>query len=206
MKRNATKTLLVGALAALAISALFAASANAAPAWRFNGTELSGSETILGGAEKSGLKVKGMTTTCDNFLYKITISNKSGTGEGSVTELPLYNCYTDTVCTVSAITPEALPWPSNLTSVSGTPYIVIKNVKVGILYGNEECVLDGFLVSVTGSAGGLISNASENATFNSSSFTATGTKLSAFGEKVEWTGVFPTEAFQWHREQALSVS
>jgi hypothetical protein len=168
---------------------------------------LSGSETVLGAAEKSSLTVPGLVTTCDNFLYKITISNKEKTGQGSVTELPLYNCHTDSeACTVSSIGAEALPWKSHLSTVSTKNYIVIEGVKVGILYGGAECVLGGFVVEVAGSAGGRIDNTTESATFDKASFSATGTKLTAFGETTEWTGVFPTEAFEWHREQALTAS
>jgi hypothetical protein len=207
MSSKTTSILVRGALLALLASALFAGSASAAPAWKFNGTALTGTETILGGAEKSGLTVPGMTTTCDNFLYKLTISNnKSGTGEGSVTELPLYSCYTDGVCEVEAITAEKLPWASNLVSVGGSSYITIKGIHVGILYSGAECVLGGFLVEVEGSAGGLINNTTESATFSPTSFKATGTSLTSFGEEVEWNGVFPTEAFQWHRQEALTVS
>jgi hypothetical protein len=38
------------------------------------------------------------------------------------------------------------------------------------------------------------------------SFSATGAVLKALGSTIEWKGVFPTEAFQSHRLQALSVS
>ena len=77
---------------------------------------------------------------------------------------------------------------------------------MAILYAGEKCVLRGTLVTVTGSAGGLINNITETATFNSTTLAATGTVLKALGQKIEWNGVFPTEAFEWHREQALSVS
>jgi hypothetical protein len=66
--------------------------------------------------------------------------------------------------------------------------------------------LGGILVHVTGSAGGLLDNTAETATFDSSSFKATKTELKALSGTANWTGVFPTEAFQWHREQALTVS
>src|SRR4051794_23129916 len=77
--------ILGGLLAVLMLSALFAASAGATPAWKFNGKALEGTETILGGAEKSGLTMWGFTTTCDNFLYEVDIKNEAGTGKGSVT-------------------------------------------------------------------------------------------------------------------------
>jgi hypothetical protein len=201
-------TTLGTALAALAIlAAMFAASASAAPAWKFESKSLEGTEVILGGALESSMTVPGLTTKCENFLYKLTIENASGTGKGSLTEMPLYNCTTNSkACTVETIGAEKLPWASHLTTVSSSNYIVIEGVKVGIFYGGEECVLGETLVTVTGSAGGVIDNTAETATFNSTTLSATKTELKALSQKIEWNGVFPTEAFQWHREQALSVS
>lgn len=204
-KRRGARALLLVATA-LVLSAVFASSAMASPAWKFNGKELSGTETILGGAEKSGLSAWGMTTTCDNFLYEIEIYNEGGTGKGNVTELPLFNCYTNSTCTVEAIEAESFPWPANLTTISSSNYLVVKGVDVWILYGGWFCPLWGVWAHVTGSAGGLVSNATESATFSSSSFKATGTELRALGSSVEWNGFFPAEAFEWHREEALSVS
>ncbi len=204
-----TKATAIGAaLAALAVlCALFAASASAAPAWKFETKALEGTETILGGALASSMTVPGLTTKCENFLYKLTIENSAGTGKGSLTEMPLYNCTTNsTACTVEKIGAEKLPWASHLTTVGTTPYIIIEGVKVGILYGGEECVLGETLVTVTGSAGGSIDNTAETATFNSTTLSASKTELKALSQKIEWNGLFPTEAFQWHREQALSAS
>jgi hypothetical protein len=202
------QTAIGAALAALAVlCAIFASSASAAPAWKFESKSLEGTEVILGGAYESALTVPGLTTKCENFLYKLTIKNEAGTGKGEVTEVPLYNCHTNsTACTVKTITAEKLPWASHLTTVSTTNYIVIEGVKVPILYAGKECVLGGTLVTVTGSAGGSIDNTAETATFSSTTLSATGTELKALGQKIEWSGLFPTEAFQWHREQALSVS
>jgi hypothetical protein len=195
-------------MAAMAvICAMLASSAGATPAWKFEGKSLEGTETILGGAVESSMTVPGLTTKCENFLYKLTIENASGTGKGKVTELPLYNCTTNSkVCSVGTIGAEALPWSSKLATFSAKNYIVIEGVKVGIYYKGVECVLGETLVTVTGSAGGLVDNPTETATFNSTTLAATGTSLKALGQKIEWNGVFPTEAFEWHREQAISVS
>lgn len=204
-----TKAKAIGAaLAALAVlCAMFATSASAAPAWKFEGKSLEGTETVVGAAIDSSLTVPGLTTKCANFLYKLSVKNEAGTGKGEVTELPLYSCTTNSsACTVETIGAEKLPWPSKLTTVSTTPYIIIEGVKVAILYEGEECVLGETLVTVTGSAGGSINNTTETATFNSATLSASGTELKALSQKIEWNGLFPTEAFQWHREQALSVS
>lgn len=206
MNRKSIRVFMGGLLAALMLSAVFAGSAMAGPAWKFNGEELKGTETMLGGAQKSGLTAWGMTTTCDNFLYKFEIWNSSGTGKGNVTELPLYNCYTNSTCTVEAIEAESFPWPASLTTIGSSNYMTVKGVDVWILYGGWFCPMWGVWAHVTGSAGGLVSNATESATFSAASFKATGTELNALGSSVEWNGFFPAESFQWHREQALSAS
>jgi hypothetical protein len=207
MRTNKAKAL-GAALAALAvICAVFAASASAAPAWKFESKALEGKEVVLGGAIESSMTVPGLTTKCEDFLYKLSIENVTGTGKGSLTEMPLYNCTTNSkACIVETIGAEKLPWSSHLSTVSTTSYVVIEGVKVGILYGGEECVLNEVLVTVTGSAGGAVDNSKETATFNAGTISASGTELRALGQKIEWNGLFPTEAFQWHREQALSVS
>ena len=206
MNLKSTRIFLGGLLATMMLSAAFAGSAFAAPQWKFNGTALTGEEVIVGGAEKSGLTITGMTTTCANFLYEIKIKNSGGTGTGSVTDLPLFECTTDTVCTVEETEPWGFPWTANLKEISGKNYIKIEGVHVVIVYGNPICALYETEVEVTGTAGGLIDNATESATFDEASFKATSTKLSAFGTEVKWKGYFPAEAFQSHREQALTVS
>jgi hypothetical protein len=204
-----TKATAIGAaLVVLAVlCAMFATSASAAPAWKFEAKSLEGSEVVVGGALESSLTIPGLTTKCENFLYKLTIKNEAGTGKGEVTEVPLYNCTTDSpVCAVEKIGAEKLPWLSKLITVSTSPYIIIEGVRVGIRYSGLECAVSETLVTVSGSAGGLINNTTETATFNESTLTATGTSLKALSTKIEWNGVFPTEAFQWHREQAISAS
>jgi hypothetical protein len=107
---------------------------------------------------------------------------------------------------VEAIEAEAFPWPSELKTVGASNYLVVKGVNVWVLYGGWFCPLWGVWAHVTGTAGGLINNTTESATFNSASFSATGTSLKSLGETVEWNGVFPTEAFKWHRGEAISAS
>lgn len=207
MNRKSMSLFLRGVLAALALSAVFAASAGASPVWKFNSEELKSTETIVGAAIDSSMTIPGLTTKCEDFLYKVSISNSSGVGKGSITELPLFNCTTSSkYCSVETIAAEALPWPAKLTAISSNNYIIIEGVKVGIIYSGELCSVDGTLVAVKGTAGGLLDNTSETATFNSSTFATTGTKLTALSSSIEWQGVFPTEAFEWHREQALTVS
>lgn len=205
--KKARRRVLLGMCGALAISAVFAGSASANPVWQFNGSELSGSETVVGAAFESSMTIPGLTTTCEHFLYAMSISNSGGSGQGEIGELPLYGCHTDsTACTVEAIEAEQLPWSTHLEAVENKNYLVIEGIQVSILYGGSNCAFGGMFVPVEGTAGGLVDNASETARFDPQSFEATGTELSVFGTPIEWTGLFPTEAFEWHREQALSAS
>jgi hypothetical protein len=185
-------------------SASLAAAASAAPIWKFNGTELTGNETIVGAAISSKLTVPGATTECEHFLYNMKIKNSAGTGTGEITELPLFECKASGSCTVESIAAEKLPWPTHLVTIAGKgDYLIVEGVKVGIKYAGALCALSGTLTIVKGTAGGLIENSAQTATFNKASFEATGTSLKVGSTSVEWTGVFPTEGFEVHREQLL---
>jgi len=206
MRTKTIGVILAAVFATLALGSVFAAAASAAPQWKFDGTALSGEEDILGAAVSSSMTIPGMTTTCEHFLYNMTIENSGGSGKGDIEELPLFECHTNTAaCTVEAIEARNLPWPTHLTTVSSKQYLFIEGIEVGILYGGEECALGEVEVPVKGTAGGLISNETESATFNSSTFSATGAKLKVGSTSIEWNGVFPTEAFEWHREESISV-
>lgn len=207
MNLNKTRIFLGGLLAAMMLSAAFAGSALAGPQWKFDGEALGEAETIVGAAEESSLEITGLVTTCDNFLYEINIDNEGGTGGGEVTDLPLFNCYTDSPwCTVEGIEGEAFPWSAGLEETGGKNYVVISGVQVSVVYGNPFCSLYETEVEVTGTAGGRLDNESESATFDDASFEATETELEVFGNGVDWDGFFPAEAFEWHREEALTVS
>lgn len=185
-------------------SATMAGAASAAPNWKFNGTELSGSETIVGAAISSKLTIPGATTECTHFLYNMKISNSAGTGKGEITELPLFECKTTgSQCAVESIAAEKLPWPTHLSTVAGKDYLVVEGVNVGIKYSGELCAIAGPLERVKGTAGGVIENTAQTATFNKATFEATGTSLKLGASSVEWQGVFPTEGFEAHREQLL---
>jgi hypothetical protein len=193
-------------LALLAFGTVAVASASAAPEWEFEGSALSGTEDILGAATSSSMTIPGLTTTCEHFLYNMDIENSGGTGEGELDEVPLFECGTSSpYCTVEAIQAQNLPWPTHLMEVSGKPYLFIEGVFVTILYGGEECAFGEVEIPVKGTAGGSVNNETESATFNKSTFSATGAHLKVGSADIEWNGVFPTEAFEWHREESLSV-
>jgi hypothetical protein len=199
--------LLLASVAVLIVSATAAATASASPAWKFNGTELTGKETIVGAAISSKLTIPGVTTECKHFLYNLKISNnaeKKGTGE--VTELPLFECSTQTkTCGVESIEAKKLPWPTHLVTVGSKNYIFIEKIEVEIHYSGELCAFSETPVIVKGSAGGEVQNSTETAEFNKTTFTATGAVLKVGGTEVEWQGLFPTEGFETHREQKLEV-
>src|ERR1700722_16361964 len=194
-------------LAVAVVVAMIPAAASASPAWKFNGTEMaSGTSTVLvGAAINSGLTISGLETVCANFVYDLNVSNVAGVGKGEVTELPMYNCTAGPNCTVNSVTAEGLPWASHLTTVGTQNYIVIEGIKVKIVYKGSLCGFSGISVVVQGSAGGLIENSTETATFSKTTFEATKTSLKAIGSPVEWKGLFPTESFQEHRGEKLSV-
>lgn len=206
MRTKRMRVIVGGLLSVLALSAVFAASSSAAPAWKFNGTALTGKEDLLGAAVSSSMTIPGLTTTCEHFLYNMTIENSGGTGKGTLNEMPVYECHTSSpFCTVEAVAAQKLPWPAKLETIASKNYLFIEGVNVNILYGGELCALGETEVPVTGTAGGLLDNTAETATFNASTFTATGAKLKVGGSSIEWNGVFPSEGFEWHREQAISV-
>lgn len=206
MRRIAFGTLSTSLLVALLLSAVFAASASAGPAWKFNGTALPAgqSETVLNHALESSFTIPGLKTTCKPSVFGMTISNLSGTGKASITSMPLSNCVTSVpACKVAAISPGGLPWAANLTTVSAQNYIVISGFEVRIVYEGEECALGEVEVTFDGSAGGLIGNATESIAFDNSSFAVTGTALLA---KTTWGGVFTMAATGTRMGQSLTAS
>src|SRR4051795_13062572 len=120
------KAVIGSALAALMVlCAMFATAASAAPQWKFESKALEGSEVAMGGAYESALTIPGLTTKCENFLYKLSIKNEAGTGTGELTEMPLYNCTTNSsACLVNTIGAEALPYPSHLATFGAANYVI----------------------------------------------------------------------------------
>ncbi len=203
MRLKSISVLLSTLLVALASSAVLTSSAQAG-AWYFNEEALTGKETVIDHATTGSFVIPGLTTTCKPFVLKMTVFNNAGTGEGEITQVPLSNCFTNTkVCTVESIQANKLPWPVSLTTVSKVNhYPIIKGVEFDIVYEGEECVLGGVLVTLKGSAGGLIDNPTESVTFNAATFAATGTSL---GPSVEWNSTFTLLATGSRIGQSLSV-
>jgi hypothetical protein len=194
-------------LAAVALGATFADAATASPVWKFNGVELTGSETIGGEAVLSSMTIPGLTTTCKKMHYEMTISNSAGTGQGELKALDFKTCFTNSkFCTVKSIKAEKLPWATHLVTVSSSNYVFIEGIKIGISYAGAECVLGGISVIVTGSVAGLYDNTSETFTLSSTSSEAAKAQLKALGSPIAWSGVFTTEASGAHSGEALTVS
>jgi ribonuclease PH len=120
--------------------------------------------------------------------------------------LSFANCHTNSAsCSVASIQAFGLPWPALLVKVSSSNYLMIKGIQIDLLYSGDECALADIPVEVMGSAGGLIDNLTESAIFNSSSFSATATKLLALGSTVQLQGTFELQATGSHSGQSLAV-
>src|SRR3954453_4474728 len=169
--RIATGRFLGTAFIALELFAIFAANASAGPYWAFNGTTLSGTETVAGEATQSSLTFPGLTTKCTIAPYEMEIWNTGTNGIVELTSLSFNGCATDSAsCTVTSVTINALPWPLHLTKVATDNYVILEHVNVTILYAGEECALAETPIPVTGTAGGSFDNVTSEATFNSTTF------------------------------------
>jgi hypothetical protein len=207
MKRRAVNIILLSVFASLAACAALASSAAASPVWKFEGTTLTGTEMLIGGATESSWVMPGLTTKCKGLVYQMEIQNTGGTGEGEITYLPIFKCTTSSgACTVKTINAEGLPWSAQLTTVGANHYLVIPTLKVGIVYAGETCVLGGVFVAVKGSAGGRFETGTESFVFDAASSSATGTELKALGSKTEWNTTLSAKAFGPHLGEALTVS
>jgi hypothetical protein len=211
MKRRRMGFAALVAVAALGIAASAASTAFASPVWKFEGNELSGKETVVGAATSSKMTVLGITVECQHFLYNAKVFNKSGKGEGEVTELPLYECSSQSAsCPLSKeVEAKNLPWPGELTAVGGKEYLLIgeakgKEVDVNVAFGGSSCALAG-THPVKGTVGGVINNSNQTATFDAETISATGTGLKVGSSAVEWEGIFTMEAFEAHRLQAIEA-
>lgn len=206
MRRRGLRACLLTTSAILALAA-FSASATASPIWQLDGEELAGSETIVGNAILSSLTVPGLTTSCKKMHYEMTISNSAGTGKGELSSFSSKTCFTNSkVCTVKTFAAEKLPWVTKLTTVGLNNYVVVEGIKIAILYAGTECALDGTVVMVTGSVGGLYNNTSETFAFSAANSTATKTTLKALGVAIEWRGDFTTEATGAHSGEVLTIA
>lgn len=193
MKRGPSTALLSGVLTMCVFAAAFAQAANASPAWKIGGLTLGGSEPARAEATAGTLTFPGLTTTCD-FPFEMTIWNTSGTAKGEVKAFPLTNCTTNGACTVEEAAAEKLPWALHGATVKTSNYVIFEGIRFYLLYEGPFCPLAETAITFQGSAGGLFNNLTHGFTFNSSTFSATGTKISVFGTAVEWSGFFPAEA------------
>jgi hypothetical protein len=198
---------IAGALAVLVLGSTLAAGASASPVWKFNGTTLTGTEEVVGDAVLSNLTVVGLVTKCKKLHYAMKISNSAGTGKASFNSLSFSTCVTnDEACSVEAIGAEQLPWAGPLATVKTVNYLVLEGVRITAVYAGDLCPVGGFEIEYKGSAGARFDNPTETFAFSLANFSATGTKLSALGEPVEWNGTFSTEATGEHKGDVLTVS
>lgn len=181
-------------VAAMLAATVTASVASASPEWHFNGTLLSygTQETVTAEATAASLTVPGLTTTCEPFVFELKVENLlGGPGVGEVTGVPLTSCHTNSAfCTVETAAAEDLPWPVHLTTIGGEHYFVIEGIKISFLYGGELCALGETVVTIKGSAGGLVNDSTHTVTFNSTTMATVGAQLKALGQKVELKGTF----------------
>lgn len=200
----------IGLLVSLVVIAASAAAAPAAGAlvWKFNGTKLTGSETVVGAAVDGSLAIPGAAIECKHTLLNQQITN-SPTAEGEITEAPFFECSTSSpACTVESIEAEKLPWQEHAVAiasgVSSSKYVVIEGIHIGIVYGGALCSLAG-AVEVKGSAGGLFDNATSSLKFDKATMATTGTALKIGSSSVEWNAEFLMEAFGSHAGEKLEL-
>jgi hypothetical protein len=199
----------IGLLVSLVVIAASAAAAPVAGAlvWKFNGTKLTGSETVVGAAVDGSLGIPGAAIECKHTLLNQQIAN-SPNAEGEITEAPFFECSTSSPCTVESIEAEKLPWPEHAVAIasaaSSSRYVVIEGIHIGIVYGGVLCSLAG-TVEVKGSAGGLFDNVTSSLKFDKATMATTGTALKAGATSVEWNTEFLMEAFGSHAGEKLEL-
>jgi hypothetical protein len=205
MPKRKSSVLLV-LLVTLALSAAGASAASATPGWEFNGTPLTGTETVLGVSSSSSMAVPGVMVTCGHALLFMKISNTSLVGPGDVTKFLQYECTTnDPSCAVSSIDAERLPWSLRLVTVAAKNYVVIEGIDIGVEFSGERCAFAGTPIVITGTAGGLFENSTSTLTFNKASFEATSTSLKVGSSAITWTALFALEALGVHSGEALEL-
>jgi hypothetical protein len=197
------KIALLASVAVVALSGVAASAASAKPAWKFLGVELKGVEKVAGVASPSSLSLPGVTVTCQHLAFVMNIWNVGAVGRAELTELWPFECTTSNPhCILESFEAKKVPWPGHAVAVGANNYLVIEGVDIGMVFGGSLCALSG-LVEVKGTAGGLFANSALE--FNKATFEATATVLKLGAAKVEWTGLFLMEAFEWHREQTLEL-
>jgi hypothetical protein len=201
MRPSRSITVLVATIV-VGLSATVGASTSAAAVWAFNGTTLTTTETVQDTATTFSLAIPGAPVTCDLVVPEMAIGNTGGSGKAEITAFPMFECTTNTVCTVEAIEAQALPWPGHLTTVV-EDYLVIEKMKIHLLLGGALCAYAGTPLEIKGSAGGIINNVNHTITFEKKTFAATGTALKIGATTIGWTALFETEALGVHNGEGL---
>jgi hypothetical protein len=204
-KRRAVWIPVASLLAALTASAAIAGTASASQ-WKFNGTTLTGSETVTAQTAKSSLALNGLTTSCAASA-SLTISNNGGVGVATVNSVSLSGCGTDGVCTVEEASANGLPWSAATTSIGGSSYLTTGSFNEAFLYGNELCAVEGWTFTYKGSVGGLFDNSSSKLVFDAASEKATGSKVTTFGgTPAKYSAEYSVAATGGHAGQTLTLS
>jgi len=195
MRNGRRASVLLPVLLGVLLGAAATASlAEASPEWHFNGTLLPymTQETVTAEATAASLTVPGLTTTCEPFVLELKVENLlGGPGVGNVTGVHLNKCHTNSeFCTVETASASGLPWPVHLTTIGSEHYFVIEGIKISFLYGGELCALGETLVTIKGSAGGLVDDSTHKVIFNSTTMATVGAQLKALSQNIELNGTF----------------
>lgn len=205
MARHLTPRLLAALTIAILACAAFSTTANAGPAWYFNGEELEGTESISNGPPATIFSIPELAIFCDPLPLEMTIWNTAGSGKGNVIELPFPSCTTSNeACTVEAWG-ESFPWAAKLGKIGGNNYLTISGVEIQMLFGGPTCPFYETLVTITGSAGARIDNTTERIESSPASFKATGTALKALGQPVGMEASLAMHATGGHSWELLTV-
>jgi hypothetical protein len=192
MGRSAAQALLV----VLVLALLGAPAASAAPVWKSGGQPLTGTERIIARAVDEQFAIPGATTECTHATMVLGVASSTSFESAEVEELLNEDCATKagSKCQVERFEAKKLPWPAHEVTVLGKDYLVLEDMRIDARYGGSECALAGEAVTVKGSAGGLIENATETITFDKATESATGTSLKVGSSAIEWDALFATEA------------
>lgn len=194
-------------LVGLGIAAGPVSVSGAAPVWKFNSSELTGAESIAGGAGKSSWTATGISISCEELSYGMTVSNEGGNAKGSLNEMSFEGCSTKfSECLIESMVAEKLPWQVRGKMIKSIGYILFEGVKFTVEFvPNDNCVLNEVALTFTGTAGGRYDNANGSFEFDSAAFTATGTSIKAIGAPFEWSSAFTTKALGSHAGQVLEL-
>lgn len=202
MGRNAGYALLI-ALAVALLGTAGAPGADAALVSKFNANPLTGTEKIIAKAVDEQFVIPGATIECAHATMVLGVTNRTSFTDAEVEEFLNEGCATGagSKCHVERFQAKKLPWPAHVVTTIGKDYLVLEDMHIEVRYSGSECALAGEIVTIKGSAGGLIENSTETITFDKATESATGTALKVGASTVEWDALFAAEGLGPHKAE-----